>query len=123
MRLVADENFPLPTIEALRQAGQDVTWVRTDHPGATDTWLLDLAEEEGRVLLTIDKDFWQLAIQKRRPLDRSGVVLFRIHPANSREHRAARAPDNGHRAGLERARQRCHRGWRADGATGRPEAR
>ena len=33
MRLLADENFPLPTIEALRQAGHDVTWARTDCPG------------------------------------------------------------------------------------------
>lgn len=32
MRLLADENFPLPTIEALRHAGHDVTWARTDHP-------------------------------------------------------------------------------------------
>src|SRR5947209_8047863 len=31
MRLLADENFPLPTIEALQQAGHDVTWARTDH--------------------------------------------------------------------------------------------
>jgi hypothetical protein len=39
MRLLADENFPLPTIEALRHAGYDVTWARTDHPGAKDTVL------------------------------------------------------------------------------------
>jgi hypothetical protein len=39
MRLVADENFPLPTIEALRRAGHDVTWVRTDCPGTKDAAL------------------------------------------------------------------------------------
>jgi hypothetical protein len=33
MRLLADENFPLPTVEALRQAGHDVFWVRTEAPG------------------------------------------------------------------------------------------
>ena len=44
MRLLADENFPLPTIEALRQAGHDVTWVRTDLPGKGDLALLDIAE-------------------------------------------------------------------------------
>ncbi len=52
MRLLADENFPLPTIEALRQAGHAVTWARMDAPGATDAALLDAAESEGRVLLT-----------------------------------------------------------------------
>jgi len=81
MRLLADENFPLPTIEALRQAGHDVTWVRTDLPGTGDAALLDIAEADGRVLLTLDKDFWQLAIQRRKPLERSGVILFRVHPA------------------------------------------
>jgi predicted nuclease of predicted toxin-antitoxin system len=81
MRLLADENFPLPTVEALRQAGHDVMWVRTDAPGTGDTALLDLAEVDGRVLLTLDKDFWQIAIQRRQPLERSGVILFRVHPA------------------------------------------
>ena len=57
MHLLADENFPLPTIEALRQAGHDVAWARTDAPGAKDTALLDAAEQEGRILLTLDKDF------------------------------------------------------------------
>ena len=81
MRLLADENFPLPTIEALRHAGHDVAWVRTDHPGAKDSELLDLAESDGRVLLTLDKDFWQIAIQRRHPLEQSGLLLFRVHPA------------------------------------------
>ena len=49
MRLLADENFPLQTIEALRHAGHDVTWVRTDHPGAKDSELLDLAESDPTV--------------------------------------------------------------------------
>ena len=81
MRLLADENFPLPAIEALRQAGYDVTWARTELPGTGDSALLDVAETDGRVLLTLDKDFWQIAIQRRKPLERSGVILFRVHPA------------------------------------------
>jgi hypothetical protein len=47
MRLLADENFPLPTVEALRQAGHNVIWVRTDYPGASDSALLNLAEVAG----------------------------------------------------------------------------
>lgn len=31
--------------------------------------------------MTLDKDFWQIAIQRRKPLERSGVILFRVHPA------------------------------------------
>ena len=64
MRLLADENWALPTMEALRQAGHDVFWVRTDAPGTADAALLDLAEVDGRILLTLDKDFWQIAIQR-----------------------------------------------------------
>jgi predicted nuclease of predicted toxin-antitoxin system len=81
MRLLADENFPLPTIEALRRAGHDVMRARTDCPSTKDAALLDRAEAGGRILLTLDKDFWQLAIQRRRPLWQSGVILFRVHPA------------------------------------------
>ncbi|MBV8728821.1 MAG: DUF5615 family PIN-like protein [Acidobacteriia bacterium] len=48
MRLLADENFPLPTVSELRETGHDVTWARTDLPGTADTVLLDLAESDGR---------------------------------------------------------------------------
>ena len=81
MRLLADENFPKPVIETLRRAGHDVLWARTDRPGWKDAALLELAESEARVVLTLDKDFWGIAVQRRIPIRRSGVVLFRVHPA------------------------------------------
>ena len=81
MRLLADENFPKPIVEALRARGHDVLWARTDLAGASDVALLDLAESEARIVLTLDKDFWQIAVQRRNPLAQSGVVLFRVHPS------------------------------------------
>ncbi|MGA2131301.1 MAG: DUF5615 family PIN-like protein [Bryobacteraceae bacterium] len=81
MRLLADENFPKPIVEALRADGHDVLWARTDCAGWKDVVLLDLAESQARVVLTLDKDFWQIAVQRRAPLEQSGVVLFRVHPA------------------------------------------
>lgn len=81
MRLLADENFPKPIVEALRAGGHDVLWARTDCAGWKDVALLDLAESEVRIVLTLDKDFWQIAVQRRTPLEQSGVVLFRVHPA------------------------------------------
>ena len=54
---------------------------RTHCPGWKDTALLDLAESEARLVLTLDKDFWQIAVQRRIPLEQSGVILFRAHPA------------------------------------------
>ena len=52
-----------------------------DCAGGKDAVLLDLAESEARIVLTLDKDFWQIAVQRRAPLEQSGVVLFRVHPA------------------------------------------
>jgi predicted nuclease of predicted toxin-antitoxin system len=64
----------------LRTTGNDVRWARTDCSGWKDADLLDLAESESRIVLTLDRDFWQIAVQ-RAPLAHSGVVLFRAHPA------------------------------------------
>ena len=58
MRLLADENFPKPAVEALRAEGHDVLWARTDFDGTSDVALLDRAESEARIVLTLDKDFW-----------------------------------------------------------------
>lgn len=81
MILLADENFPKPIVELLRTDGHDVLWARTDLAGISDIKLLDRAESEARIVLTRDKDFWQIAVQRRSPLEQSGVVLFRLHPA------------------------------------------
>jgi len=81
MLILADENFPRATVDVLRGDGHDVLWVRTDCPASKDLVLLERAETEARVILTLDKDFWQIALQRREPLKRSGVILFRIHPA------------------------------------------
>lgn len=42
---------------------------------------MDFAESQARIMLTLDKDSWQIAVQRRVPLGQSGVVLFRVHPA------------------------------------------
>jgi predicted nuclease of predicted toxin-antitoxin system len=81
MRILADENFPRPIVESLRKQGHDVLWARTDCPGLKDRKLLERAEADSRVVLTLDKDFWQLALQRPIPLKRCGVILFRVFPA------------------------------------------
>lgn len=83
MRMLADENFPKAIVEELRAEGHDVLWAASDCSKWDDTSLLDLAESESRILLTFDKDFSQIVTQRRVPLKQSGVVLFRVHPANA----------------------------------------
>jgi predicted nuclease of predicted toxin-antitoxin system len=46
-----------------------------------DSIPLDRAEMEGRIVVTLDKDLWQTAVQRRPPMQQSGAVLFRTHPA------------------------------------------
>ncbi|BAY95408.1 MULTISPECIES: DUF5615 family PIN-like protein [unclassified Tolypothrix] len=77
MRFLANENFPSDAVEALRQQGHDVVWIRTDAPGITDPEVLSRAQTEDRILLTFDKDFGELAFRSKLPAT-SGIILFRI---------------------------------------------
>ena len=76
MRLLADENLPRPVIARLRQEGLDVLWIQEALPGASDVDVLGLAAEEGRILLTFDKDFGELA--RSSAMAAFGVILFRV---------------------------------------------
>ena len=83
MRFLADENFPKSTVTALREDGHDVVWIRTDWPGATDAQILERAENERRLVLTLDKDFRQIALQRPDGLVQAGVLVLRLHPAKA----------------------------------------
>ena len=84
MRLLANENFPRQAVEALREIGHDVLWIRTFAPGLTDQEVLSIAGTENRLLLTFDKDFGELAVRRRMPVPH-GVILFRIAPSSALE--------------------------------------
>lgn len=77
MRFLANENFPGDAVVALRSAGHDIAWVRTDAPGMADADILAWAEQENRILLTFDKDFGELAWRMLLPAS-CGIVLFRL---------------------------------------------
>ncbi|MBK5291288.1 MAG: DUF5615 family PIN-like protein [Acidobacteriia bacterium] len=81
MRFLANENFPKPIVEALRDGGNDVLCARTDCIGWKKTVFLESAESEDRIMLTLDKGFWRIAVPRRGLLERSGVVLFRVLPS------------------------------------------
>lgn len=77
MKILANENFPLPAVAALRAEGHDVVWARTDMPGAHDEQVPARPQAEGRVVATLDKDFGKLAFRSRLPA-RCGVVPVRL---------------------------------------------
>jgi len=82
MRLLANENFPLDAVTALRESGHDVAWIREDARGSKDEQVLARAQQEDRVLVTFDKDFGELAFRSRLP-STSGIILFRITATSS----------------------------------------
>lgn len=84
MRFLANENFPGEAVEALRQLGHDVAWVRTDAPGSNDRAVLERAQLERRLLVTFDKDFGELAFRFGLPAS-CGIVLFRIAAPSATE--------------------------------------
>ncbi len=83
MRILADENIPGAAVNQLRSRGFDVLWVRTDMPGSDDRTVLARAQREGRLLITFDKDFGELAYRAGLPAS-SGVVLFRVAMPSAR---------------------------------------
>lgn len=77
MNALADENFPLAAVRDLRGLGWDILTVKEWRPASDDVDVLSKAREEGRVLLTFDKDFGELALETA-PTAPHAVVLFRL---------------------------------------------
>jgi len=81
MRFLADESCDFSVVRALRADGHDVLAVADAARGAKDPEVVRLARDEGRVLLTEDKDFgWYVYAAGEGGI---GVVLIRF-PATSR---------------------------------------
>ena len=73
LRLLADEHVDSAYVTVLRSNGYDVATVGPGYePGTDDEELLELAVEDGRVVLTNDRDFVELA----RTCDHPGVFVF-----------------------------------------------
>lgn len=77
MRILADQNVPRDVVTKLRKDDHDVTWAQTAHPGADDEVLLNVAQQEDRVVLTFDTDFETLVVHRNLPAS-CGVILFRL---------------------------------------------
>ncbi len=76
MNLLADESVDGPIVEHLRQQGHHVEYVAEMEPGIPDEVVLGLANREGSLLLTADKDFGELIFRQRRLMP--GIVLIRL---------------------------------------------
>lgn len=75
-KFLANENVPGIAVEAARRAGVDIMWVRDISPGISDDAVLALSQAEGRILLTFDKDFGEMAFEQGKTAA-PGVILLR----------------------------------------------
>jgi predicted nuclease of predicted toxin-antitoxin system len=64
MRFLADENVSRLVIEKLRAAGFDVTSIGEIKPGSPDRDVLATAKNEGRYLITEDREFGELVVRQ-----------------------------------------------------------
>jgi len=78
---LANENVPGEVVQAARQAGHDLAWITELSAGADDETVLASALAEGRVLLTFDKDFGEMAFQQGKDAS-CGVILLRPRLSN-----------------------------------------
>ena len=84
MKFLADENFPRPAVLALRRLGFHMEWVGEDFSGASDEEVLERCGAKSLTLITLDKDFGELAFHKGVAAE-SGVVLVRMDPKSPEE--------------------------------------
>ena len=76
MNFLADECIDRQVVDSLRPNGHHVRYIAEMDPGLTDEAVLDLATEEGLLLLTADKDFGELVFRHGR--HGAGMILLRL---------------------------------------------
>lgn len=76
LKLLADENLPARSLQILRRRGFDIASLQEVKVGLSDEGALTLANRQGRILITYDKDFSELIF--RRKLRAGGVILLRF---------------------------------------------
>ena len=74
--------MPADAIRAIEADGHDIDWIGFAAHGSSDEAILQRAQLEGRVLLTFDKDFGELAFRAKLPAA-SGIILFRVIERNA----------------------------------------
>lgn len=84
MNFLANENFPLASINRLRNANHNVASVLEDSPGARDHEVLSRAQREKRIILTFDRDYGEL-LYRQNLAGPSGIAYFRFDPATPLE--------------------------------------
>ena len=76
IKFIADVNVEKDIVDFLNNQGFDVLWIPDYNCKLKDDELLSLANKEGRVLITNDKDFGEIVFYQRKVS--KGIILLRI---------------------------------------------
>jgi predicted nuclease of predicted toxin-antitoxin system len=81
MVFLANENFPSPSIKIIENAGYEIISISEKHPGINDNEVVALAQKNGFIILTFDKDYGEILF-KHAQQNPPSVVFFRFHGDN-----------------------------------------
>ncbi len=81
MKFIADEGVDSTLVKLMRSSDYDVLYFAEFEPSTDDSVILDLANEQGRILITRDKDFGELVY--RMKMIHSGIILSRLEELKS----------------------------------------
>jgi predicted nuclease of predicted toxin-antitoxin system len=77
MKLLANENFPLDSVKYLSDKGFDIKSIGVDNMSISDREVMTIAINEGRLILTFDRDYGEL-IFKYFYQPEMGVIYLRL---------------------------------------------
>lgn len=83
MKILADEGVDKPIVDLLRVSGFDVHYILETNGGIADDEVLQIANDEKRILLTQDKDFGEMVFRMQKV--HLGIILIRLGFAVSTE--------------------------------------
>lgn len=83
IKLLADENIPIKTVNALRRKGINIISVTEFSPGSSDRKVLNIANRKERIVVTFDKDFGELIFKEK--LKSKGLILLRYIPRSPQQ--------------------------------------
>lgn len=77
MKLLANENFPYPSIFYLRDKGFDIVSIGMENPSIKDSEIMSIAINESRTILTFDRDYGELIFRYNYKPE-MGVIYLRL---------------------------------------------
>ena len=77
MKFLANENFPYKSIYYLKEKGYDLLSIGMDNPSIMDSEIMTIAINEGRTILTFDRDYGELIFRHNYKPEK-GVIYLRL---------------------------------------------